>query len=172
MIYKNEIWKDVPGFEGFYQISNYGRIKSLSRSKRFKEKIRVLRKHKNGYLYTVLSAKNKRQTVRPHRLVALCFLPNETLKNTVNHKDFDRINNYVDNLEWNTIQENIIHSCINGRHYKKPILQLSLNGDLVKEWESAWSVQVELGYFSTNISRCCLGKKKTYKKHKWRFKYE
>lgn len=166
------MWKDIPDFEGYYQISNYGRIKSLARSKGFKEKIRILRAQSNGYLYTVLSANNKRKTVRPHRLVAQCFIENPFFKKTVNHKDLDKTNNYIANLEWNSIQENITHACTNGRRYRKPILQLLLNGDVVSEWGSAWEVQTKLGYFSTNISRCCLGKKKTYKGFKWRFKNE
>ena len=169
---KNEIWKDIPGYEGYYQISNFGRIKSLARGKRFNEKIRVMRRQNNGYLYAVLSANNKRKTVRPHRLVALCFLENTHKRKTVNHKDFNKSNNHVDNLEWNTIQENITHACINGKHYRKPILQISLNGTLIREWESAYAVQTECGFFSTNISRCCRHLKKTYKNYKWEFKDE
>jgi len=167
-----EKWIDIPEFEGFYKVSNYGRIKSIRGKKSFKEKIRVLKKSNNGYLYTVLSANNKRATVRPHRLVAICFIENLNGYDVVNHLDFNKENNIDSNLEWCTTLQNVQHSCVNGRHYRKPIIQLDMNNNIIREWESAWKVECEKGYFSTLISKCCLGKSKSYKKYKWRFKNE
>ncbi len=166
---KTEIWKDIKGFEGAYQISSMGRVKSLVRKFNKTEKIRAFSTAPNGYLRMVLSFENKRKTISAHREVAKAFIPNPKNKETVNHIDFDKTNNCVENLEWASPQENIQHSCDNDVHFHKPILQKDLKGNIIRKWKSAYSVELELGWFSTNISRCCLGKKKTYKKFKWEF---
>lgn len=165
----NEIWRDIRGFEGFYQVSNLGRVKSLKRRGCNKERIRVFAPAGNGYLRMVLSANNYQRTISAHRAVAEAFIPNPSNLKTVNHKDFNKKNNCVENLEWVSHKDNILHSCNSGRHYHRPVQQLTLAGHLLKKWESAYKVETELGYFSTNISRCCRGKKKTYKNFKWRF---
>lgn len=166
--YKEE-WKDIVGFEGFYQVSNLGRIKSISRRNK-KERIRVFYPAPNGYLRLVLSVNNKRKTISAHRSVAEAFIPNPNNWETVNHKDFNKNNNCSNNLEWLPISLNIRHSCINGRHFKKPINQFDLKGNFIKEWGSAYQVECELGYFATLISRCCRGAQKHHKQYIWRFK--
>lgn len=107
-----EIWKDIPGYEGYYQASNLGRIKSLSKkhylkNKTFyltKEKILKQTKNSRGYLRVTL---NKKQYF-VHRLVAITFISNDnTEKNIINHKDCNPLNNCIENLEWCTNQENV-----------------------------------------------------------------
>lgn len=113
-----EIWKDIPGYEGLYQASSEGRIKSLDRrviNKRgnaqfFKGKLRKLILSHNGY-YRVLLNKDRLAKYQPvHRLVALAFVPNFFNKKQINHKDGNKINNQFSNLEWMTIKENTIHA--------------------------------------------------------------
>lgn len=116
-----EIWKDVKGFEQGYQISNLGRIKSKSRIVNYgikkalrPSKILKTRKGKTGYYYTVFSLGKIRKTVKPHRLVAEHFISNPENKPQVNHKDGDKSNNIISNLEWNTAKENVKHAYNNG----------------------------------------------------------
>lgn len=123
-----EVWKDVVGFENWYQISNLGRVKSLDRyvnhnipgCKRFvgeriiKQSIETNRK--NGYYRTSLSRGVKRDSYRvnTHRLVAEAFIPNPENKPQVNHIDGNKLNNHVSNLEWVTPKENVAHAIKTG----------------------------------------------------------
>lgn len=166
---KTEIWKDIQGYEGLYQVSSFGRIRSLQIGNR-KGRIRIARAARNGYLYIVLSKKGKAHTIRVHKEVAKAFIPNPMNLNSVNHKNFDKTDNSIYNLEWMSLADNIHHAKINGKNNRKPIYQCDLNGNIIKEWESAYSVELEKGYFSTDISRVCRGLNKKHKGYKWRFK--
>ncbi len=112
-----EEWRDIIGYEGLYQISNIGRIKTLSkfagRSNR-KEKIMKQSFNSKGYLHIVLSKNNISQTCRVNRLVALNFISNPDNLPQVNHKDGIKANNRVDNLEWCTSKYNVNHSIYTG----------------------------------------------------------
>ena len=108
-----EIWKDIKGFEGCYQISNKGRVKSLARqcgTHYQQEKIRKLSLTKDGYVKVRLMSKDKDITARVHRLVAEAFIPNLENKPTVNHIDGNKENNCVENLEWATLEEQMQHA--------------------------------------------------------------
>ena len=131
-----EIWKDIPGYEGYYQASNKGNIRSLDRLVEdnggfYKKKGRVLKKHlaKSGYELLILSVKGQQKHCKVHRLIALTFLEKEEGKNFVNHKDGNKSNNNVSNLEWVTPKENVKHSLHtllnnnNGYKYKKEIIE-------------------------------------------------
>lgn len=109
-----EIWKDIEGYEGLYQVSNLGRVKSLDRKIDFKDgryatyKGRVLSpKIKNGYKYVVVTQNSKYRTFLVHRLVAKAFLPNPENKPCIDHINTDRTDNRVENLRWCTHKENM-----------------------------------------------------------------
>ena len=108
-----EEWRPVVGYEGLYEVSNTGRVRSLDRYVRSKSKSYRLQKGSilspstsNGYLYVILQASQVTRKFRIHRLVAQAFLPNPDNLPQVNHKDEDKLNNRVDNLEWCTVKYN------------------------------------------------------------------
>ena len=102
-----EIWKDIKGYED-YQVSNLGRVKSIKKNKVLKQIY-----NPNGYLYVGLYNNSKLKKYLVHRLVAKAFIENPLNKPFINHKDFDRLNNNVKNLEWCTQKENVHHSINN-----------------------------------------------------------
>lgn len=110
-----EIWKDIEGFEGLYQVSNKGRVRSLDRyiwNHKQKGKVLKPQSKNNKYLQVSLSNKGSEKKCKHtyiHILVAKAFIPNPRGCTQVNHKDFDKTNNHVENLEWVTQQENLIH---------------------------------------------------------------
>ena len=102
-----EIWKDIKGYEGKYQVSNLGRVKSLNyRGNTNKEVIMANTQNKNGYFKIGLSKNNKKKNYTIHKLVAEAFIPNPNNLKEINHKDEDKSNNKVDNLEWCNHKEN------------------------------------------------------------------
>jgi hypothetical protein len=117
---EGEVWKDIQGYDGYYQISSLGRVKSLSRLvcrgyvfRMCKDKIRKITVKKDGYAEISLCIKNKHTNFRVHRLVALAFINNIKNKLEVNHIDSNRLNNDVTNLEWTSKRENQCHGSIN-----------------------------------------------------------
>ena len=133
-----EIWKDIKGYESLYQISNTGKIKSLQRyvcskngSKQLiKEKIRKTSITTAGYEYVVLANKGKNKTLLVHRLVAETFLPNPFNLKCVNHKDENKHNNNINNLEWCTRKYNMNYNKLPLKKYKK-VLKFNKEGCLL-----------------------------------------
>lgn len=119
-----EIWKDINGYEGLYQISNMGNVKSLERFvhrcdgvvQHRKERIMCKRESSDGYYMAKFNVDNTSKSIGIHRLVAQAFLPNQNKLNEVNHKDCNRKNNCVDNLEWCTHKDNVRYSIQQGNH--------------------------------------------------------
>ena len=107
----NEEWRDIEGYEGLYQVSNLGRVKSLN-YRGCKGNISILKPRltKKGYETINLCKDGKVKNVRIHRLVAQSFISNPNNLPVVNHKDENKLNNNVDNLEWCTCQDNLLHS--------------------------------------------------------------
>lgn len=110
--FPHEKWKDIEGFKGLYQISNFGRVKSLKRKHVLKERILRARIDKKGYNHYALKKDSQTKECKAQRLVAEAFVPNPKNKTQVNHLDGNKINNYYKNLEWCTNSENQIHSYI------------------------------------------------------------
>lgn len=150
----NEHWKDIKDYEGLYQISDYGRVKSLERFNRrnimVKEKNLRAGKNSEHYYIVVLSKNGKHETKKVHRLVAEAFIPNPENKPEVNHikpVTKNKCINRIDNLEWNTSKENSQHSMKLNRNvnppvmkgkanpYSKQLKQYDLKGNLIKIWD-------------------------------------
>ena len=167
-----EIWKDKKDYEGHYQVSNWGRVKSI---KFGKERILKLTKDKDGYFFVNLYKNNKSKTFKVHRLVAEAFLPNTDNLPLINHKDEDKSNNIVSNLEWCDVKYNTNYGTRNKRIGKsntngkrsKPVLQYTLDGKFVREWESYRECKRN-GF--NHVSECCRGKLKSCGGFIWRYK--
>ena len=166
-----EIWKDKKDYEGHYQVSNFGKVKSI---KFGKEKILKLNKDKDGYLQVTLCKNNIKKVYKVHRLVAEAFLDNPYNLSQVNHKDEDKTNNNVDNLEWCDRLYNVRYGTGIERRSKKrskPVLQYDLNGNLIKVWISVNDAGRN-GFNQGNVADCCRGERKTHKDCIWRYKNE
>lgn len=148
------MWKDVIYFEGFYQVSDTGMVKNTKTG-------RILKPYAGDYYTVTLSKPGVKSTCRlVHRLVAEAFLPNPNNLPQVNHKDENKHNNSVSNLEWCDAKYNINYG--NGKYKKtirerKPVLQFTITGDFVKQWDSATEVERTLGWGHSNIRKCCNG---------------
>ena len=105
-----EIWKDIVGYENLYQISNFGNVLSLNYANKHFPKILKTNRHKDGYQLVGLSKNGSKKFFTVHKLVAQAFIPNPQNKEQINHIDGNKANNHVDNLEWVTPKENVIHA--------------------------------------------------------------
>ena len=160
VIYMKEIWKDIPSYEGLYQVSNLGKIKSLNYNHTGKEKILKNRKTSHGYLGVVLWKNKEKHNTSVHRLVMRAFVGDSDM--IINHKDFDKTNNSLDNLEYCTQKYNVRYSL------SKKILQYDLKNNFIQEWNSISDVVNTLKI--RNISQCCSGKRKTSGGFIWMYK--
>ena len=169
-----EIWKPVKGYKGIYEVSNTGIVRSLDRTVKVSGKRTQRRKgiiisshinHK-GYLTVSLSKNGKNKRTSIHRLVATAFIPNILNLSQVNHKDENKLNNCVENLEWCTNEYNSRYGTKgkrtgeknrNNKSTSKPIYQYNFNGELIKMWPSAGECERK-GINHTGISQCCNGK--------------
>lgn len=189
-----ETWKDIDDFKGLYQISNLGNVKSLDIMLNCKgakgidkhlRKGRILKKYigTTGYYNVNLSKNSKSKLKRVHRLVAEAFIPNPDNLPCINHKDGNKLNNDVSNLEWCTYAYNnseayrigLKQNKYKGKYgkeaqFSKPLLQFTLNDKFVKEWENANQVKRELGYCAENIRNVCNGRRKQANGYKWKYK--
>lgn len=171
-----EEWKDIRGYEGSYQVSNLGRVRSLSRKTKAgfrKGMILVLMIDKFGYSLVNLS----RKSYKVHRLVAETFIDNPQGLKCVNHKDENKTNNCVDNLEWCSYEYNNNYGSRNMRisqnsSRKKRIVQFDLNGNAIREWESILSASKFYGVGRTCICACCNGRQKTSAGYIWGYANE
>ena len=153
------IWKDIKGYEGLYQVSDSGKVKSLTRKNiRRDGVVRILKGKKinpklskHGYLFVTLSKNGKLKNMSIHRLVAVAFIDNSHNKMEVNHKDGNKLNNSVDNLEWMTRKENMLHAkknkLINYKGDSSPNRKLTVENSkqIRKLYEKGKFTQSEIG---------------------------
>lgn len=169
---KKEYWKPVVGYEGHYQVSNFGRVKSIKFGKG-----RILKPTTNlyGYLFVKLCKDGKVKPFTVHRLVAEAFLPNPDNLPQVNHKDENKQNNIVSNLEWCSAQynntydtriERVAEKTTNGK-CSKPVLQYTLEGNFIKEWKSVAECRRN-GF--RHVDDVCRGERKSCGGYIWKYK--
>ena len=178
----NEEWRDVFGWEGLYQVSNLGRVKSLATYHKtlsgYTSKERIIKPHigKRGYYVVVLYANNVSKHRPIHRLVAEAFIPNNEHKRAIDHIDTNKLNNSIDNLRWCSDKENCNNPITiekmrqnglrlwkegafdnrNNTHYRK-VAQYTKDGEYIKTWDSIKEVEDALGIDASSISAVCLG---------------
>jgi len=162
-----ETWKPVVGYEGLYEVSSMGRVKSLGRVDRFNKKwnCRIMKPTYVGKHYQMvrLCKKGKTKNQKVHRLVAEAFIPNPDKKPQVNHIDGNKDNNCADNLEWCTNSENQLHARENGLNsmaknnatYSIPVDMYTRDGVFVKTFPSMCEAARNTGVKDSNISACC-----------------
>lgn len=170
-----EEWKPIVGFEGYYEVSNYGRVKGLNRYKKArngstsktKERIMKQTETKKGYLKCKLSMNNIGTNVVVHRLVAIAFLENKNNKDQINHIDGNKKNNHVSNLEWCTGKENVKHAIINV--LRKKIPSAKINMEIAREIRKSDLNDLELSkiYGITKTTVYDVRKNRTWKESCW-----
>ena len=189
-----EIWKDVPGFEGIYQVTRDGRVRSLDRTTLYKDKHlrfvsgREMKPFMDRHGYKVVTLKKNRYKKHwfVHRIVGITYIPNPDNLPQINHKDEVKTNNNVENLEWCTNYYNEVYGTSIERSVKNRdtkavgrkialartfgfVDQLDLNDNIIKTWVSARTAGRSLGKHGSNISKCCNGQQKTAYGYKWVF---
>lgn len=172
-----EIWKDVQEYEGCYQISNLGRVRSLDRIDRIgrlkRGKVLAICNNGKGYQLVCLKKDGNRKNKYIHRLVGIHFLNNPSNKPEINHLDEDKLNNKVDNLEWATQKENMNHgTCIArtqakvdhgaiGAKSRKKVIQYDKLGNEIKVWDGIVCAAKHIGCDPSLITMCIRGKRKS-----------
>lgn len=172
------MWKPIKDYEDLYLINTNGQVLSI-KSNRILKEITVA----NGYLCVNLSRNNNHKPFRIHRLVAQAFIDNPLKKLQINHKDGNKLNNTMSNLEWCTASENQIHAYKNGLHkrgnkmcaagkesiHSIKVNQYDLNNNFIKCWDYIKLAGESLNIHSNSISYCCKGKYKSAGKYIWKY---
>ena len=159
-----EIWKDVPNFEGLYQVSNTGKIKSFRKSTKYGSQPEYILKPSianTGYAQVTLYDNARRKKLLIHRLVAEAFIPNPDNLPQINHKDEDRLNNCANNLEWCTAAYNNAYGTARIRGIdtrSKPVEQLTYDGKVIAIYRSARIASEILGMRKGTITNAIVNK--------------
>ena len=180
--FTNEEWRDIRGFEGFYQVSNLGRVRSVEREVKMKDFvvtrrsfIKKIHKKTNGYYGLLLSKNDSSKNYSIHRLVAEAFIPNPLNLPQVNHKNEDKSDNRAENLEWCTAKYNSNYGTRklrvmmnNKRMCGRKVVCIDLSGKAIAHYPSVQSVK-EDGYNAALVHACCIGNRHTHHGMYWKF---
>lgn len=177
----NETWRAVKGYEGMYEVSNMGRVRTLHTNDSYprdREGRVLCAQLDNRGRYSVALCKNgKCKRMQVHRLVAMAFLPNPNNYPVVNHKDENPQNNTVENLEWCTTKYNLHYSNVPKKmkaaavkKQQKAVLMYDKKGNFIREFESATKAAEYVGDFQQNVSKNCYGQTKSVKGYSFKFK--
>lgn len=158
-----EVWKPIQGFEDRYAVSSKGRVKNIKTGRVLKN---CSTTHGYAAVWLCKGDGTKRKCVMVHRLMAQAFIPNPLNLQQVNHKDENKSNNDMSNLEWVTASQNIRHS-IHQRSCK--INQYTLDGEFIRTWETSKQIKRELGFDNGSIIKSCKGKLKQAYGYKWEY---
>ncbi len=178
-----EEWKDISGYEGLYQVSNLGNVKSLNFGRLGRPQNLKIGEHHTGYRIVVLAKNKVRKTKLVHVLVASAFIPNPENKPCVNHIDGNKSNNFIGNLEWVTRSENTQHAIRTGlradsnmwgktgklNHLSKSVNQITKDGHLVKTWPCISDAARGLSCEPCTIVNCLQGRLKSCKGYIWEY---
>ena len=172
-----EVWKDIEGFEGKYQVSNLGNVKSLNYANRRYARNLVPKINNCGYLWVELWDNGKSKPFLIHRLVAKAFIKNENRCQIINHKDENPKNCNVDNLEWCDNSYNVLYSLRKRRsgsirktkHSRKKLLRISKDGVVTEISENIAKFCKNNDFNEWSILQCCKGNRKTAYGYKWEF---
>lgn len=171
-----EEWRPIPNFEGLYEVSNLGNVDSLNNYNRKQKRKRLKpRLDIHGYYWVRLSNKQKIKKFKIHRLVAMCFIPNQNNLPCINHKDENRQNNRADNLEWCTYQYNNTYGSRIEKMKEKigvPIIQLTLDDKFVAIYNSISEAATIFKINSSALTTVCRGNTDTACGYKWRYEDE
>lgn len=165
-----EIWRSISGFEGLYEVSSYGNVRSLCAGRWRCEMMRKPVPDKDGYLTVNLKKDGKYTNTKIHRLVATAFLQNPDNLPEVNHKDENKANNHVENLEWCTRQYNQTYND-QMKRFCKPVIQLSNDGQEIARYESVRTAGISTGTNESCISSVLNGKRRKAGGFRWVYQY-
>lgn len=170
-----EVWRDIDGYDGNYQVSNYGNVRSLDRivhgTNDYFQKGKKLAKSNDGrYDFVKISYNGIRKNQYIHILVATYFVDNPNNYKCINHKDENKRNNRFDNLEWCTKKYNANYGERNSKISKKLSRKVARikNGEIDKIYNSQTEVKKD-GFLQSQVSKCCNGLLKTHKGYQWKF---
>lgn len=180
-----EIKKEIKGYEGLYVITSSGKVISLGNGKSTNPGTKRIRQLKtqiksNGYQQVKLSKNGRSKYFTVHRLVATHFLVDQPGKKEVNHKDGNKLNNHVNNLEWVNSSENQKHAFKTGlqkpvkgaeNKQSKKVVQMDLTGRVLKTWDSLGQLKRNTGFNTYGIIKCCKGQKKYKTAYGYKWKY-
>ena len=178
-----EIWKAIEGYEGKYEVSNLGRVRSLPRTfldvngrkQMFKGRVLKQNMRKNGYMVVTFYESGKFHQMMIHRLVAGAFIPNPNNLPLINHKDEDKTNNQVDNLEWCDKAYNNNYGHHHDKHnsaigwYMRSVIQLSSDGETIATYPSVSEAARSIGVTAKAIRLCISGKNKKCGGYRWKY---
>lgn len=179
-----EIWRDIQGYEGLYQVSNLGNVKSLNYRHRREEHLLKQSINKHGYCFVMLHLNGMVKNVLVHRAVAIAFIENKCNLPLINHKDENRLNNQVENLEWCDQKYNLNYSLsrrkpnkkkrrcnitYTPKKYKEKVFQKNMNGEIVHEYSTVSEAARNNKMSLKSLIACCKGERKTAYGYKWEF---